>query len=75
MFAVCTLIFVLIVNTAYGWESLQTSAQVLNAAFSFSIVPFSAGQEQILTIIVGLLTVLSQMDKSLFYELYMCLNR
>ena len=64
MFAVCTLIFVLIVNTTYGWESLQTSAQVLSSVLG--IAPFNAGQEQILTITEGLLTVLAVACFTLF---------
>jgi hypothetical protein len=64
MSAVCTLIFVLIVNTAYGWGSLQTSAQVLTSALS--IAPFSVGQEQILTIAEGLLMVLAVVCLTLF---------
>ena len=64
LFAVCTLTFVLVVDNAYGWESLQTSAQVLSSAFSMA--PFSAGQEQILTIAAGLLTILAVACFTLF---------
>lgn len=55
MFVICALAFVLIVNTAYGWNSLHTSTQVLMSALNF--VPFMMGQEQGLTILAGLLTL------------------
>ena len=56
MFAVCTLIFVLSVNSAYGWDSLWTSVQVISA---LSFVPLTIGQEQCLTVLAGLLTLLA----------------
>ena len=56
MFAVCMLTFVLVVNNAYGWDSLQTSVQMM---FPLSFVPFTVGREQGLTILAGLLTLLA----------------
>lgn len=64
MFAVCALAFVLIVDTAYGWESLRTSAQVLTSALS--LAPLSVGQEQIFTLVEGLLMVLAVACLTLF---------
>lgn len=64
MFAVCMLVFVSIVNTAYGWDSLRTSAQVMTSALG--IAPLSVGQEQLLTIAAGLLTVLAVACFTLF---------
>lgn len=66
MFAVCALTFILIVNTAYGWDSLRTSAQILAFTKALSPAPFSVGQEQVLTILVGLLTVLAVACFTLF---------
>lgn len=56
MFTVCILIFVLTVNSAYGWDSMQTSVQIMSA---LSFVPLTVGQEQGLTILAGLLTLLA----------------
>ena len=56
MFAVCILIFVLTVNSAYGWSSLQSSIQATSV---LSFVPLTMGQEQGLTILAGLLTLLA----------------
>ena len=56
MFAVCILIFVLTVNSAYGWDSMQTSIQV---TLPLSFVPLTVGQEQGLTILAGLFTLLA----------------
>ena len=64
MFAVCVLTFVLIVNNAYGWDSLQTSTQILMSALS--LVPFTVGQVQSLTIWAGLLTLLAVACFTLF---------
>ncbi len=56
MFVVCILTFVLTVNKAYGWSSLQTSIQATSV---LSFVPLTMGQEQGLTILAGLLTLLA----------------
>lgn len=64
LFAVCMLIFVLVVNTAYGWNSLQTSVQAVLSVFSF--VPFTMGQEQLITILAGFLTLLAVICFTLF---------
>ena len=56
MFVVCILTFVLAVDSAYGWDSLQTSVQVMSA---LSFVPLTVGQEQGLTILAGLLTLMA----------------
>lgn len=49
MFVICALIFILIVDSAYGWGSLQTSVQVLLSAISF--VPLTMGGEQKLVVL------------------------
>ncbi len=64
MFTICISIFVLIVNSAYGWDSLQTSAQVLSSALSF--LPLTMSQEQELTILAGLITLLAVACFTLF---------
>lgn len=56
MFAVCILTFVLAVDSAYGWDSMQSSVQVMSV---LSFVPLTVGQEQGLTILAGLLTLLA----------------
>ena len=56
MFAVCILTFVLTVNSAYGWSSLQSSIQATSV---LSFVPLTMGQEQGLTVLAGLLTLLA----------------
>ncbi len=64
MFTVGTLTFVLIVDPAFGWESLRTSAQAMISPLSFA--PFSIGQEQALTIAASLLSVLAVACLTLF---------
>lgn len=64
VFAVCTGIFVLVVNTAYGWDSLRTWVQVLFSALSF--VPLTVGQAQGATVFAGFLTLLAAALFSLF---------
>ncbi|HBM79966.1 MAG TPA: ABC transporter permease, partial [Clostridiaceae bacterium] len=51
-------------NSAYGWDSLQTSAQVLSSALSF--LPLTMSQEQELTILAGLITLLAVACFTLF---------
>lgn len=63
MFAVCILIFVLSVDSAYGWDSLRTSVQVL---FPLSFLPFTVGQAQGATVLAGLLTLLAAVCFALF---------
>jgi hypothetical protein len=65
MFAVCIFIFVLTVNTAYGWDSMQSSAQMMSV---FSFAPFTVGQEQGITILTGLLTLLAAACFTLFFS-------
>lgn len=67
MFAVCTLTFVLTVNNAYGWESMKSSVQVMSVSV-FSFVPLTMGQEQGLTILAGLLTLLAAACFALFFS-------
>lgn len=64
MYAICVSIFIILVNNAYGWDSLQTSAQVLTSALSF--VPLTVGQEQGFTILAGLITLLAVACFTLF---------
>lgn len=64
MFVICALIFVLIVDNAYGWGSLQTSVQVLLSAISF--VPLTMGGEQKLVVLAGFLTILAVACFTLF---------
>ncbi len=56
MFAICILTFVLTVNSAFGWNSLQSSYQ---ATCVLSFVPLTMGQTQGLTILAGLLILLA----------------
>ncbi len=63
MFVVCVLIFVSTVNSAYGWSSLQSSIQATSV---LSFVPLTMGQEQGLTVLAGLLTLLSAVCFILF---------
>lgn len=56
MFTVCILTFVFTVDSAYGWDSMQTSIQVMSP---LSFVPLTVGQEQWVTILAGLLTLLA----------------
>ncbi len=65
MFALCMLIFVLTVNNAYGWDSMQSSAQMMSV---FSFVPLTVGQEQWITILTGLLTLLAAACCTLFFS-------
>lgn len=56
MFVICVVTFVLMVNSAYGWSSLQSSIQATSV---LSFVPLTMGQEQGLTVLAGLLTLLA----------------
>ncbi|MBS5937823.1 ABC transporter permease [Clostridium sp.] len=50
-FTICALIWILVTNSLFGWESLQTSIQML---FSINIlVPWTVGQMQWILIIVS----------------------
>lgn len=64
MFAVCAAVYVFIVNGAFGWGSLQSSAQILSTALNF--VPLTVGQEQGLAVLEGLLTLLAVASFTLF---------
>lgn len=65
MFAIYILTFVLTVNNAYGWDSMETSIQVMS---TFSFVPLTVGQEQGLTVLAGLLTLLAAACFALFFS-------
>lgn len=65
MFAVCAGIFVLVVNGAYGWDSLKSSSQVLTSSV-LSFVPLTVGQEQRVTVLEGLLALLAVASFTLF---------
>ena len=56
LFVVCMLVFVLSVNSAYGWDSMRTSMQMISV---LSFAPLTMGQGQALMILAGLLALLS----------------
>ncbi|MCD7993968.1 MAG: ABC transporter permease subunit [Clostridia bacterium] len=56
VFAVSIAIYTLIVNTAYGWGSLDTSLQTF---YSLILAPITVGTAQQLTILGGLLSLLA----------------
>ena len=63
-FAVCISIYLVIVNTAYGWDSLKASAQLIWSAMAF--VPLSSGGLQAITVAAGFAGVLAIVSFTLF---------
>ena len=57
LYIICTLIFFIIVNTAFGWDGCETSIQVAFSATCF--LPINIGQIQIITMAAGLLALLA----------------
>jgi hypothetical protein len=64
LFVVCVLTFILITYTAFGWNSLQTSLQIVRSAVSFA--PLTVGEVNSLTMISGLLSLLATVSFTLF---------
>lgn len=63
-YLLCVAAFVLIVNGAYGWDSLATSQQMAWQVMSF--IPFTLGEVQGLTVAAGLLSFLAVIAFTLF---------
>ncbi len=57
LYILCTVVFLLIENTAFGWESCKTSLQVPYSATSF--LPINIGQTEIIVVAAGLLALFS----------------
>lgn len=57
LYIICTSIFLLIENTAFGWESCETSLQVPYSATSF--LPVNIGQLELIVVAAGLLSLLA----------------
>lgn len=57
LYIICTLIFFIIVNTAFGWDGCKTSIQVAFSATCF--LPINIGQIQIITMVAGLFALLA----------------
>ncbi len=66
LFAVCLTIFTLITNSAFGWESRQTTIQVLFSAVTLPAL--NMGQLQTITIAAGAITFLATMSCTLFFS-------
>ncbi len=66
LFAVCLTIFTLITNSAFGWESCQTTIQVLFSAVTLPAL--NMGQLQMITIAAGAVTFLATMSCTLFFS-------
>ena len=64
MYFVCVGIFTLITNTVFGWESRQTSMQILFSAVSF--LPLNLGTLQNITIAAGYVTMVATVLFTLF---------
>jgi ABC-type transport system involved in multi-copper enzyme maturation permease subunit len=62
-FAICISIFVVIVNNAFGWESLKTSLQSISG---ICLPALNVGQAQKITIAAGILTMLAVVSFNLF---------
>lgn len=57
LYIVCTTIFFLIVNTAFGWEGCKTSIQVAFSATCF--LPINIGEIQIIGVVAGLFALVA----------------
>ena len=57
--AVCLSLYWLISDSLYGWETLDTSAQMLSLFSPTTPLPFSYGELQIVLALLALLTILS----------------
>ena len=64
VFAVCMTIFIVISNTVFGWESRQTSMQILFSASC--LLGINLGQMQNLVMFAGLIALLSSVSFVLF---------
>lgn len=63
-FVVCIGIYLVIVNTVYGWDSLKASAQLIWSAMAF--VPLTSGGLQAVTVAAGFAGVLAIVCFTLF---------
>lgn len=57
--AVCLSLYWLISNSLYGWETLDTSAQMLSLFTPITPLPFSYGELQIVLALLALVTILA----------------
>lgn len=64
MYAICIAVFTVITNSVFGWESRQTSMQIIFSAASF--LPLNLGTLQNLTIAAGYITLLATVFFTLF---------
>lgn len=64
MYAVCITIFMVVINTAFGWEARQADIQFLFSAVSF--LPMTIGTLQYAVIAAGYLTMLATIFFTLF---------
>jgi ABC-type transport system involved in multi-copper enzyme maturation permease subunit len=64
IFTICISIFAVIENSVFGWDSLKTSFQIASTAVSLPAL--NVGEAQILTIAVGMLTLISVVSFTMF---------
>lgn len=64
VYAVCLAIFMVVINTAFGWEARQTDIQFLFSAISF--LPMTLGGLQNAVVLIGYLTMLATIFFTLF---------
>ena len=60
--AVCLSLYWLISNSLYGWEALDTSAQMLSLFTPITPLPFTYGELQIVLALLALLTILASVS-------------
>lgn len=65
VYALCLTIFMVVINTAFGWEARQTDIQFLFSAITF--LPMTLGSIQKAVIMMGYLTMLA----SIFFTLFL----
>lgn len=64
VYVVCVMIFMVVINTAFGWEARQSDIQFLFSAITF--LPMTLGSLQNTVILMGYLTMLATIFFTLF---------